>query len=43
MNAVLFPVARMANTLASRSPFAAALHRGPFGILFIGLHADSIK
>ena len=37
------PVARMASTLASRSPFAAASKSGPFGILCIGLHADIVE
>ena len=34
------PVARMVGTLASTSPCAAALKRGPSGILCNGLHAD---
>ena len=34
------PVGHMTAILASTSPFFAALKSGPFGILFVGLHAD---
>ena len=37
------PVAHMAGTLASTSPFSAALWRGPSGILLIGLHAGIVE
>ena len=37
------PVAHMVGTLASTSPFPAALNRGPSGILLIGLHAGIVE
>ena len=43
-NGVLFTVVLMADTLALRSPFFAALQReARFPILLVGLHADIVK